>query len=139
MNLEQQIPRNALVWIIICLFTLVAPHAGRLPIWVLLVYVLAVIWRTQVYRGRWGYPQRWVRVVLVGASFVGIYFSGVPAFSLEAATSLLVLAFALKLIEMKSRRDAYLVIFLSYFVIATEFLFEQSIGIAAYELVAAIV
>ena len=49
------------------------------------------------------------------------------------------LAFALKLIEMKSRRDAYLVIFLSYFVIAIQFLFDQSILVAAYELVAFVV
>ena len=68
MNLEQQIPRNALVWIIICLFTLVAPHAGRLPIWVLLVYVVAVIWRTQVYRGRWSFPGRLGKVCLVYTS-----------------------------------------------------------------------
>jgi transglutaminase-like putative cysteine protease len=51
---------------------------------------------------------------------------------------LLIVAFALKLVEMRSRRDAYLVIFLCYFVIATEFLFEQSIAIAAYELLAVI-
>ncbi len=35
MKSEQQIPRNALVWMIISLFALVAPHIGRLPLWVL--------------------------------------------------------------------------------------------------------
>ena len=48
----------------------------------------------------------------------------------------MIAAFALKLIEMKSRRDAYLVIFLSYFLIATQFLFDQSIVVAAYQLAA---
>ncbi len=43
MNILQQVPRNALVWIIICQFALVAPHAGRLPVWVLAVYVAAVV------------------------------------------------------------------------------------------------
>ena len=38
MKLEQQIPRNALVWIILALFLLVAPHVQRVPIWVLLVF-----------------------------------------------------------------------------------------------------
>jgi transglutaminase-like putative cysteine protease len=66
-------------------------------------------------------------------------FSGVGAFSLETASSLLILAFALKLVEMKSRRDAYLVIFLSYFIIATQFLFDQTILIAVYELAAIVV
>ncbi len=53
-------------------------------------------------------------------------------FSLETATGLLIVAFALKLVEMKSRRDAYLVIHLCYFIVAAEFLFDQSIGIALY-------
>ena len=40
---------------------------------------------------------------------------------------------------MKNRRDAYLVIFLSYFVIAIQFLFDQSILMALYELIAIVV
>ena len=49
--IDKLIPRNALAWIILGLFTLVAPHAGRLPLWVLVVYVVAALWRIQVYRG----------------------------------------------------------------------------------------
>ncbi|NJN52437.1 MAG: DUF3488 domain-containing protein [Gammaproteobacteria bacterium] len=45
----------------------------------------------------------------------------------------------MKLVEMRNRRDAYLVIFLCYFVVATEFLFEQSMAIAAYQLVAIVI
>ena len=68
MKPEQQIPRNALVWMIISLFALVAPHAGRLPIWVLAVYVFAALWRTQVYRGRWSFPRWPVKLVLTGTA-----------------------------------------------------------------------
>ena len=56
MSIQQQIPRNALVWMIICLFTLVAPHIARIPLWVVAVYVLAAVWRINVYRGRWSFP-----------------------------------------------------------------------------------
>ena len=51
MKTDQLIPRNALVWIIISLFTLVAPHLGRIPGWVLAVYVFAATWRIMVYQG----------------------------------------------------------------------------------------
>ena len=44
MKAEQQVPRNALVWIIITQFSLVALHIQRVPIWVLAVYVIAA-WR----------------------------------------------------------------------------------------------
>ena len=97
------------------------------------------MWRANVFRGRWDYPARWVKAVLVGACITGAVVSGVSPFSLEAAASLLVAAFALKLIEMKSRRDAHVVIFLGYFAIATQFLFDQTIMVAMYQLLALIV
>ena len=74
MSITQQIPRNALVWIIICLFAVVAPHALRIPLWVMLVYVVAALWRIMVYRGRWSYPGRVVKVVMTVTSFLGIFF-----------------------------------------------------------------
>ena len=74
--------------------------------------------------------------MLVVCSAIGVGFNEAGVFSLETAAALLVVAFALKLLEMKSRRDAYLVIFLAYFVIATEFLFNQTMAMAAYETVA---
>ena len=76
---------------------------------------------------------------MVCASFVGITLSGYRTFTLEAAASLLVLAFALKLVEMKSRRDAYLVIYLCYFLLATAFLFNQSMSVATYQVLALII
>jgi hypothetical protein len=71
---EQQIPRNALVWMIISLFTLVVPHAERIPVWVLLVYVLAALWRFMVYRGRWSFPRWPIKLGLIFAAFAGIHF-----------------------------------------------------------------
>jgi hypothetical protein len=117
----------------------IIPHMLQLSIWIIAVALFCGLWRTQIYRGRWNYPNSWVRAILVGTSVVGVALGGAVSFSLEAATSLLVLAFALKLLEMNNRRDAYLVIFLSYFVISTQFLFDQSLPIAIYELFAIVV
>ncbi len=138
MNVLQQVPRNALVWMIICLFALVAPHAARLPVWVLVVYVLAVVWRMQVHRGRWSFPGRWVKVALTVSSFAGIYTSYGSLIGLEPTVALLLTAFALKLIELSQRKDAYVLLFLGYFVIITEFLFSQDLLITLYSLVTVI-
>ena len=92
-----------------------------------------------VFQGRWDYPQRWIKVLLVVASAIGVGASGQSVFSLETATGLLIVAFALKLVEMKSRRDAYLVIHLCYFIVAAEFLFDQSIGIALYSVLSMVI
>jgi transglutaminase-like putative cysteine protease len=131
-----QIPRNSLALLMFAQVVVVVPFALQLSPWIIAVGLFCGYWRAGVYQGRWSYPHRWVKAMLVLASVVGVVVSGAGAFSLEAAASLLILAFALKLIEMKSRRDAYLVIFLAYFVIATEFLFDQSILVAVYELAA---
>ena len=95
MKPDQLIPRNALVWIVISLFTLVAPHVERLPLWVLPVYLFAALWRIGVYQGRWSFPGRWLKVVLIVSSFVGIYFSFGSLLGLEPTVALLLTAFAL--------------------------------------------
>lgn len=135
MSILRQIPRNALVWIVICLFAVMAPHIGRLPIWVLLVYILAVVWRVMVYRGRWSFPGRWVKVAMTLTSFFGIYASFGTIIGLEPTVALLLTAFALKLIELAYRKDAYVLLFLGYFICITEFLFSQDLLITLYSLV----
>ena len=138
-GIAQQIPRTTLALLMVAQVVVIAPLSFYISLWVVGVCLFCGYWRTQVYRGRWGFPPSWVKAVLVMASFLGIALSGYRTFTLEAATSLLVLAFALKLVEMRNRRDAYLVIYLSYFLVATAFLFNQSMSMAAYEMIAMIV
>ena len=134
MKPDQQIPRNALVWIVISLFTLVAPHAGRIPLWVIGVYVFAAFWRIMVYQGRWSFPGRWVKAGLIVSSFVGIYLSYGSLIGLEPTVALLLTAFALKLLELARRQDGYVLLFLGYFICITEFLFSQDLPIVVYSL-----
>ena len=125
MNMQQQVPRNALVWIIICLFRLTGPArwpAARLGAGCVCV---AVVWRMQVHRGRWSFPGRWVKAALTVSSFAGIYVSFGSLIGLEPTVALLLTAFALKLIELSRRKDAYVLLFLGYFICITEFLFSQ--------------
>ena len=138
-GVAQQIPRNSLVLLMLAQVVVVLPHAAHLSLWIVAVGLFCGWWRAMVYQGRFGYPRAWVKLLLVLASGLGVAISEAGAFSLETAVGLLIVAFALKLLEMKTRRDAYLVIFLSYFVISTEFLFDQSIPVAAYALFAMVV
>ncbi len=138
-GIAYQIPRNSLALLMVAQVVVVIPYLFHLSPWIIAVGLFCGYWRSGVYQGRWDYPRRWIKAVLVASSVGGVVVSGVGMFSLEAAASLLILAFALKLIEMKGRRDAYLVIFLGYFTIATQFLFDQSIAVAAYQVIAVVV
>jgi transglutaminase-like putative cysteine protease len=139
MKMLQQVPRNALAWIIISMFTLLAPHAGRIPVWIMLIYLFAALWRIQVYRGHWSFPGRWVKLVMIVSGFAGIYLSFGSLIGLEPTVALLLTAFALKLIELVSRKDAYVLIFLGYFVCITEFLFTQDLLMVLYSLLNVII
>jgi transglutaminase-like putative cysteine protease len=132
MTPEQQVPRNALAWIILSLFLLVAPHAPRVPLWVLALFLGAAIWRILVYRGVWSFPRWPVKLGLILAAFAGVLFSFRTLIGLEPTVSLLLTAFALKLLELSKRKDAYVLIFLGYFVILTVFLFSQDLLIVLF-------
>jgi protein-glutamine gamma-glutamyltransferase len=131
---QQQIPRNALVWIIVSMFTLVLPHIERIPPWVLAVYLFAAVWRIMVYRGRWSFPRWPAKLTLILAGFAGILLSFQTLIGLEPTVALLLTAFALKLLELAERKDAYVLLFLGYFVVLTEFLFSQDLLIVLLSL-----
>jgi len=119
------IPRNCLAWILIAQAALIAPHVERLPLWVLVVYGLCALWRIMVFQGRWSLPPKIVKAMLSIACFVGIYQSYGSLIGMEPTVALLFSGFSLKLLELVSRRDVYVLIFLAYFVALTEFLFNQ--------------
>jgi transglutaminase-like putative cysteine protease len=131
-KVAEQLPRHALIWIVLMQFALVAPHIERIPVWILVAYVFAAFWRMQVYSGRWSFPGRLIKAILILTSFSGIYFSFGSLIGLEPTVALLLTAFALKTFELATRKDAYVIIFLAYFVCITEFLFTQDILIVLY-------
>ena len=134
MRLDQHIPRNALAWMILCLAALVAPHISRIPIWVLIVYAFAALWRIQVYRGLWSYPDQWLKFALIVSAFTATVWSFGSLLGLEPMVALLLTAFALKMTELVHRKDAYVLLFLGYFICLTEFLFSQDLLLVLYML-----
>jgi transglutaminase-like putative cysteine protease len=125
MSLAWQIPRNCLAWILIAQLALILPHFERLPWWVLAVYLLCALWRIMIYQGRWSLPAKWLKLLLPFLCIYGIYNSYGTLVGLEPTVALLFSGFCLKLLEVSAPRDAYLIIFLAFFVAVTEFLFVQ--------------
>jgi len=80
------------------------------------------------------YPRSWTKALLmIGAGF-GVYFSRGSLVGLEAGVVLLIAAFILKLVEMSTRRDALVLIFLGFFAVVTSYLFEDSLLAGLYSL-----
>jgi len=88
-----------------------------------------------VHLGRWSFPGRWLRFALIVVACGGIYFSYGSMLGLEPTVALLLTAYALKLLELARRQDAYVLLFLGFFICITEFLFSQDLLIVLYSLI----
>ena len=136
--IQYQIPRNSLVWLLVAQAAVILPHISRIPWWITLVCLACDLWRVMIDQGRWAYPGRWVKVMFVVCGIAGIPLGYQNIYGVEPAVALLIVAFVLKLLEMKDKRDAGIVVLLAYFVALTEFLFLQTIPATLYMLFAVI-
>ncbi|MDH5387043.1 MAG: DUF3488 and transglutaminase-like domain-containing protein [Gammaproteobacteria bacterium] len=108
------------------------PMYTRLPPYVLLLIVSFTIWTLLIIAGRIKQPIAFIRILLAFAVIMALLFSYGTILGQEPGTSMLLMLSFLKLFEMKSKRDVLLVIFVGYFLIATNFFHTQSPWIAAY-------
>lgn len=127
-------PRTAFVLLLISSLLAVIPHVERVPSWMLVAFVGVFIWRIQVFRQRWPFPGKSIRLLLVALGFAAIILHHGTVFGPDAGVGLLITAYLFKQLEMVTRRDAFLVVILSYFVLATQFLFSSSIFTTLYVL-----
>ena len=139
MNMSWQIPRNCLVWLLLAQFVLILPHIERLPWWVLLVYFFCAAWRFMIFKGRWSYPAKWLKVLMALLCCLGIYQSYMTWLGLEPMVALLISGFCLKLVESTARKDIYLNLCAAYFVAMTSFLFNQDFFTMIYVLLTVLV
>ncbi len=109
-----------------------APHLLRLPIWLSAIWVLAVGWRLSLgVQGR-AMPALVIRLLLTLAAGVALYLYFGTVLGRDAGSALLVIMVGLKLLELKQRRDATLLILLSYLLLAIQFMFSQAIAQVVY-------
>ncbi len=133
------LPRNIIVFLVISHLVVVFPHFSTHSFWVLSLVSLCLVWRIGSSRRNWPLPTKGVRFVLVVLGFAAVYRAYGTVIGPLAGVALLILAYTFKLLEAKSKRDAYTVVTLSYFVVATAFLFDQAFSKALYLLFSCVV
>jgi transglutaminase-like putative cysteine protease len=111
---------------------IVFPHVHHLPIAVFGFFFLLLSWRfICVWKQNW-LPKRHVIFFLTAIGIFILYSQHQGILGRDAGTSLFVTALGLKLLEIKKERDLYLITYLAFIVAASQFLYEQSILMAAY-------
>lgn len=112
------------------------PHLAQLPAWASALAALLLLWRAHLALAGAALPARLTLVALLGLAVAGTLGTYRSLAGSEAGVTLLVLLLALKTLELRARRDAFVVFFLGFFTVLTQFLNSQSLGTAAYMLVA---
>jgi protein-glutamine gamma-glutamyltransferase len=132
------LPQSALLRLLACLSVVLAPHLLRLPIWASALVVGVIVWRGLAVFKQWrALLPSWLRVALTLSAFTGIYESFGRISGQTAGVALITVMAALKLTELKARRDTVVMVFLMYFILITHFLFSQELWTAAYLLICA--
>lgn len=134
MSVEAPISRVSLTWLLVAQTLVMIPFWLHVPVWMVGLWLGCSLWRVQVYRMRANYPGRWVKLLLLLATALGVWWSRGSLVGLDAGAVLLIAAFALKLLELRTRRDGLVLIFLGFFCIVVAYLFDDSLLWALYSL-----
>ncbi|MFN2308724.1 MAG: DUF3488 and DUF4129 domain-containing transglutaminase family protein [Gammaproteobacteria bacterium] len=112
-----------------------APHLLRLPAWLMAIWVLAVGWRLALgAQGRRG-PALLIRGLVTLATALALFLYFGTVFGRDAGSALLVMMVGLKLLEVRYRRDATLLMLMCYLLLGFQFMFDQSVLQVGYALV----
>lgn len=130
--MTHMLPSRHTFWLTLSLAMVAAPHAQRLPWWLIFLVTTLFGWRLYLARTRLPLPHRAVVMFVVAGATAGVYLHYETLFGRDAGVALLVIMLTLKLLEMRTARDAMLLIFLSYFLVITNFLYSQSVPTALY-------
>ena len=124
------------LWLLAALLVTVAPHLPRLPWWCASGVVLAMAWRAQLAWRDAPLPPRWVNWLALAACLALTWRTHHSLMGREAGITLVTVLAALKTLELRARRDALVITCLGFFLVLTQFLYSQSIVIAALMLLA---
>ena len=123
----------AYYWVLIAQVIVILPHAAHLPLWLIgfaLVSIIAQLPRIKAKFKKLTHLKRvYQSMQMLGflLGLVGLWLTYNTAFGLDMGVAFLVLCLISKLWELYKRRDAYVVLNLSLFVLASLFLMDQGI------------
>ncbi len=109
----------------------VAPHFIHLPLWCLALTACVIGWRALMAITQSPLPGRAVLFAVLALAIGLTLWSHRTVLGKDAGVTLLVVLMVLKTLELRARRDALVVFFLGFFIVLTNFLYTQSMAVAA--------
>ena len=123
------------LWLLFTLVWVLAPHVLDLPLWCSAALVGLVVWRAWLTWTGQRLPHRFIPIALTCVAGIAVWAEYRTIFGKDAGVTYVSLLLGLKLLEMRARRDIFVVIFLSLFVMLTSLFESQSMIVAAMLLI----
>ena len=117
----------SLPWTLAALTFSLTPHIQYLPVWITVSFLGCATVRWHIERQRRHLPPVWLRVILALSGFLGVFASYESVSGVGPGSALLAVMAALKLLETRQRRDQFVLLFISIFLIMASLLREQHI------------
>jgi len=109
----------------------VLPQLANLPWWCSMLAALVLAWRGVLAVRQQPLPSRWWLVGLLAVALAGTWLTHRTLLGRDAGVTLIVALLALKTLELRAKRDAFVIFFLGFFTMLTNFFFSQSLAVAA--------
>ncbi len=127
-----QLPRDTrdTLFLLLVIAWIMAPLVAHVPLWCSALSALVLLWRGWLaLRGR-ALPSRWWLLALLLLASGATFYSHRTLMGRDAGVTFIVVLLALKTLEMRARRDAFVVFFLGFFTLLSNFFFSQSLPTA---------
>lgn len=112
------------------------PQVPNLPVWCSALAASVLLWRGWLAWQARPLPGKWWLAGLLVVTTAATLYTHKTLLGRDAGVTLIVVLLALKTLELRARRDAFVVFFLGFFTMLTNFFFSQSLPVAAAMLVA---
>ncbi|MDH6168303.1 transglutaminase-like putative cysteine protease [Variovorax boronicumulans] len=123
------LPRDArdTLFLLAVIALIVLPQVENLPWWCTVLTALVLLWRGSLAMEARPLPSKWWRIALLALALAGTYATHRTLLGRDAGVTLIVILLALKTLELRARRDAFVVFFLGFFAMLTNFFYSQSL------------
>ncbi|MDR2188327.1 MAG: DUF3488 and transglutaminase-like domain-containing protein [Azonexus sp.] len=133
---SEALDHQATPWLLLAALAAVLPHFAHLPLWLSAFVVLLFTWSGWLWQRDLRLPRRWLLTLVVIGGCAAVLYEFRTLFGRDAGVAVLVMLMSLKLLELKSRRDALVVVILCYFLLLTHYFYSQSIATGLWLLAA---
>lgn len=125
----RKLPRDTrdTLFLLAVIALVLAPQVSHLPLWCSAGAAAVLLWRGALALAARPLPGKWWLLGLLALMLAATFASHGTLLGRDAGVTMLVVLLTLKTLELRARRDAFVVFFLGFFCMLSNFFYSQSL------------